>query len=91
MNTTLTIKIPQEIERALQQEVAAGKYNSVNELIVKAVKRQINKRITLNGFTEEFETRVLKSASEKPGSGRVLETENDIRSYFTKIKRKIKR
>ena len=44
MNTTLTIKIPQEIERALQQEVAAGKYNSVNELIVKAVKRQINKR-----------------------------------------------
>lgn len=58
-------------------------YSSISEVIRDALRHLIKKkRITENGFTEEFEDMVLKAAAEPMDNDYVLETEEDIHNYF---------
>lgn len=45
------------------------------------------KKLTVNGFTEEFEEKVLKAAAEPIENDIVLETEEDIRNYFLHLRK----
>ena len=58
-------------------------YSSVSEVMRDALRRLLQqKRITENGFTEEFEDMVLKAAAEPEENDYVLETEEDMHNFF---------
>lgn len=59
---TTNISLPREDWRALKV-LAASQETSMADLIRRSVKQTV-KRLTVNGFTPEFEEEVLKAAAE---------------------------
>lgn len=68
---------------------ALGKrgYASISELIRDALRDLLYPRVTVNGFTPEFEARVLGSAAQPRDQDTVLETKEDIRNFFLHLKK----
>lgn len=85
--------MPSELKKAINQLVARGWYASISELIREGTRRVIetSPKLTVNGFTEEFESEVLKAAKEPIDKDLVWETGEDIDKYFNKLKREYKR
>ncbi len=87
MNTTINISLPKEMYKDAKKLMSDKHYSSVSELMRDALRRLLQqKRITENGFTEEFEDLVLKSAAEPEENDIVLETDEDIHNYFLHLK-----
>lgn len=85
--------MPDELKKAVNQLVSRGWYASVSELIREGTRRIIetSPKLTINGFTEEFENEVLKAANEPVDKSMVWENEADIDNYFDNLKLKYKR
>lgn len=85
--------MPNELKKAVDQLVARGWYTSVSELIREGARRVIktSPKLTINGFTEEFENEVLEAAGEPVDKSLVWENEADIDNYFDNLKLKYNR
>jgi len=62
--TTVNISLPTALYADLKKAVGKRRYTSVSELIREAVRSILYPRVTINGFTPEFEDQVLASAKE---------------------------
>ena len=90
---TVTVTIPNEVNRSLEAQVKAGWFASVGDAVVAGAKLLVQKKqkLTVNGFTEEFEERVLESAKEpiEVSEARgVLETDKDIDNFMLMVREK---
>jgi hypothetical protein len=93
---TTNISLPREDWKALkilaaQQEVSMANLvrKSLKQSIARQAKKLIqNNKITVNGFTVEFEEQVLKAATEPINKARVWKTSADIDKYFDKLRSK---
>jgi Arc/MetJ-type ribon-helix-helix transcriptional regulator len=61
---TINISLPKAMYADAKKKVASKRYASISELVRDAVRGVLYSGITENGFTKEFEDRVLKSAAE---------------------------
>lgn len=92
MNTTINISLPKEMYNEAKKLMTDAHYSSVSEIMRDALRRLLQqKRITENGFTEEFEDAVLRSEAQPEEDDYVLETEADIKNYFLYHKLPLKR
>lgn len=83
---TINISLPDALYDQAKSLVARGRYTSISELIRDALRRKIDgSKITVNGFTEEFEKEVLWSEAQPMENDIVLETPEDIDKYFDSI------
>lgn len=98
MNTT-TIRaiIPTEIKHRMDQAIAMGEFPSVHDLVSRAlttvlpqVKRR-RPRLTVNGFTPEFEDVVLASSKLPADTDTVIETDEDLERYFDRIMKEVEK
>lgn len=89
----VNVSMPSELKKAIDQLIANGWYTSVSELVREGTRRVIkaSPKLTINGFTEEFENQVLEAAKEPIDQDLVLETEEDIDKYFNNLFRKSKK
>lgn len=62
---TINISLPKTMYEDAKKAIAAKRYASVSEFIRDALRDVLYPRVTVNGFTPEFEERVLK-ASKSP-------------------------
>lgn len=66
-------------------------YASISELIRDVLRKEIySNKLTVNGFTEEFENEILKATAE-PDDGKVWETEEDIDRYFDALDKRLEK
>ena len=80
--TTINISLPKEMYEDAKRHVKKRGYASVSELIRDAVRDWIYPRVTVNGFTPEFEKMVLKAEKEPRENHIILKSKKDIREYF---------
>ncbi len=74
----------------IKKWVADHKYSSVSEYFRDLARKSLyKKRITENGFTEEFEDAVLESAKEPIDYSNVWETKEDVDKYFKKLAKEL--
>lgn len=64
MNATVNISLPKTMYQDAKKVLIKRGYASISELIRDALRHSIYPHITENGFTREFEERVLESAKE---------------------------
>lgn len=69
MLTTINISLPTSMYKAAKELVKKRGYSSMSELIRDALREAIFP-VTENGFTPEFEERVLKAAAEPVSKAR---------------------
>ncbi len=70
MTTTINISLPKSMYQDAKRLLARRGYASISELIRDTLRNELYPRVTENGFTPEFEERVLKASAEP--------VENDI-------------
>lgn len=90
---TINISIPQAMREEIKKLVKEGRYTSFSEVVRDGLRKVLGRKekLTANGFTEEFEEEVLRSAAEPMENDTVLETDEDIDRYFRNLDEKIKR
>ena len=83
----VNVPMPSELKKAVDQLVAQGWYASASEVIREGTRRVIktSPKLTVNGFTEEFEKQVLKAAAEPVDYDTVIETEEQLEEYFKSL------
>lgn len=88
MNTTISVSIPNDLKQEAQRAVDAGVYPSLSHIVsigirqvLPKTKRRVTRRLTVNGFTPEFERQVL--LAEKEPLDQALEW--DGKGSFTKF------
>ncbi|MCJ7739924.1 ribbon-helix-helix protein, CopG family [Candidatus Microgenomates bacterium] len=91
MMTTINISLPLQMYKEAKKTLADRGYASVSELVREALRGYLYPKLTVNGFTPEFEDRVLKAAKEPIDNDLVFKTEKDIDDYFLHLKRKVKK
>lgn len=69
-----------------KKAVSLRGFSSISEFIRNALRNSLYPKLTENGFTEEFEEEVLKSAAEPIDNDIVLKTDKNIHDYFIKLK-----
>lgn len=84
--TTFTISLPDQTAHQIDSEAKRLGFASRSEFIRDVLRKEFFPRLTVNGFTEEFEDEVLKSAAEPMENDIVLETDKDIHDYFINLK-----
>ena len=88
MNTTINISLPEEMYKDVKKVAKKKRYTSVSELIRNALRKLLYKEeVTENGFTPEFEKKVLVAEREPDEKDLVLETQADVRDYFKYLKK----
>lgn len=86
--TTVNISLPTTMYEDAKRHVKRRGYASVSELIRDAVREWLYPRITVNGFTPEFEKQVLAAEKEPVENDVVLTSDKAIRDYFRNPKKK---
>lgn len=91
MNMTINISLPKRLYREAKDVVEKRGYTSFSELLRNALREYLYPgALTENGFTPEFEERVLKAAKESIDKSRVWRSEKDIDEYFEKLRKELK-
>lgn len=75
---------------AMEQGVSMAEFvrRVVGKTVRQATRRFLQKRrLTVNGFTPEFEEEVLKSAAEPVDESKVWNSQKDIDRYFDRLGR----
>jgi len=87
MNQTINVSLPKNLTDLARAQVKAGMYSSLSEVIRDAMRRMLNPRpkITVNGFTEEFENEVLAASESPQDKDLVFESADDLEKYFNKL------
>lgn len=65
MTTTINISLPKALYDDAKKHVTKRRYTSVSELIREALRSKLYPELTENGFTREFEDKVLEAEKEK--------------------------
>lgn len=86
MSTTINISLPKAMYEDAKKYIKVRKFTSMSELVRNSLRGLLYPELTENGFTPEFEEKVLKSAAEPLEKGYVLETEKEIDDYFLHLK-----
>ncbi len=88
----VNVSMPNELKNAIDQLVASGLYTSVSEVVREGTRLVIKSspKLTVNGFTEEFEKEVLEAAKEPIDESQIWETKEDIENYFDNLKLELK-
>ena len=73
-----------------KKALAVRRYSSISELIRDSLRRTLYPKLTVNGFTEEFEDQILASEAEPEENDSVWETEGDITRYFRDFDKRAK-
>lgn len=83
----ILINLPDKLKRDLDQYVDEYGYASTSEAVRQGIRQLVQNepKITVNGFTEEFENRVLEAAKEPLDQSVTLETGEDIDRYFNHL------
>jgi len=82
---TINISLPQAMYEDAKKMLAKKHYATISELIRDALRKLLYQGITENGFTNEFEDFILQASNESQKKDIVLETEEDIKNYFTNL------
>lgn len=64
IQTTINISLPMKMYQDAKKALAKRGYTSISEFIRNALRNELYLPVTENGFTSEFEEKVLKSAKE---------------------------
>lgn len=88
--TTINISLPKSMYEEAKKVLKQKHYASISELMRDALRKLLQEEdpnaVSVNGFPNWFEDKVLESEKDKSGST-VLETEEDIRNYFLHLKK----
>ena len=86
----MQIYIPSQLKKEAKQMVKTGKFSSLNELIQTGIRivLRTQKKLTVNGFTPEFEGQVLDAEKEPLEKDVVLQSEQDISRFIRNLKTK---
>src|SRR5207248_1297591 len=87
---TINISLPQSMYNDAKKLLAKHRYASISELVREGLKRVLYPEITENGFTKEFEDKVLEAADEPTDKDEVWETPEDVNRFFSKLKNEIR-
>jgi len=85
MNTTINISMPKSLLKEIKKTSKQMHYSSVSEFIRDAARGVIfnqKERITVNGFTPEFEEKVLQAEKEPVENDTHIRTEKDLQDFF---------
>lgn len=82
---TVNISLPDEMYKDAKKALPKRGFASLSEFIRDSLRKSIYPEITENGFTREFEDRVLEAEKEPMENDIVLETEEDIDKFFKKF------
>lgn len=82
MLQTINISLPKPMYQEAQKILNKRGYASISELIRDALRGVLYPFLTVNGFTPEFEQKVLEAAKEPVENDIVLRSEKDIENYF---------
>lgn len=87
MNQTINVSLPKGLNDLAKAQVKAGLYSSVSEVIRDALRRLFgdNQQITVNGFTKEFEDKVLEASRSPRDNDVVIETDEDLENLFKQM------
>jgi len=86
--TTITFSVPDAMYEDAKKMLIEKHYASVSAFARDGFKKLLyKKKLTINGFTEEFEDEVLRTAADPVGEGTILETDEDIDNYFLRSKK----
>jgi len=86
MITTINISLPKAMYEDARKALVRRGYSSISELVRSALRDVLYPKVTVNGFTPEFEERVLRSEKEPRSKDRVFKTEKDIDNFFLHFK-----
>lgn len=82
----MNVPMPKQLKADLQRLVAGGRYASLSEALRDGARKVINgQRITVNGFTEEFELETLEAEQEPIDWSTAWKSKKDIEEGLTKI------
>lgn len=90
---TTNITLPKDDWKALKvvaMEQGISMAEFIRKVVGKSVRRDAGKlirkrRLTVNGFTPEFEEEVLKAAKEPADENMVLKSTDDINKFFDRM------
>lgn len=84
----VNVPMSSELKRSIDQVVASGWYSSISELMREGARRVIksSSKITVNGFTEEFENHVLEAEKGSRDDDLVIETEEQLEKYLNELR-----
>lgn len=86
---TVNISLPNEMYKDAKKALPRRGYASLSELVRDSLRKILYPEITENGFTREFEDRVLE-AEKQPDEPDVWETEEDVKNFFRKMRKELK-
>lgn len=92
--TTVNISLPTTMYEDAKRHVKRRGYASVSELIRDAVREWLYPRVTVNGFTPEFERAVLKAEKEPIENDKVWNGKGSFSDFVLNTKqskRKLKK
>jgi len=89
--TTINISIPTAMYEDAKRHVKRRGYASVSELIRDAVREWLYPRVTVNGFTPEFEKAVLMAEKEPRENDRVWNGKGSFVDFVLHKKQSTKR
>lgn len=83
MNTTINISLPTSMYTDMKKALVKRSYTSVSELIREAVRTLLYpSKLTVNGFTKEFEDQVLAASKSSHKNDIQLKSNKAIQNYF---------
>ncbi len=89
MNTTVNISIPKNMYFGAKQMLVKKGYASISELFRDLLRDVLYPKLTVNGFTPEFEDMVLEAEKEPIENDIVLKTNKDVDNYFSRLENSI--
>lgn len=88
MINTINISIPSQLYKEIKNFLTKRGYASISEFFRDAARDKLHPMVTENGFTPEFERRVLEAAKEPlRDDDVVLKTDKDVENYFRHLRR----
>ena len=89
MSATINISLPESMYQDMKTVMSKQGYASVSEFVRSSIRVQMYPHITGNGFTTEFEDEVLRADATPTDNDKVLETPEDVKIYFKKLRKKM--
>lgn len=83
----VNVPMTRQLKTDLEQLVVKGRYTSLSELMREGARKVLDssERLTINGFTPEFEEEILKNAQEPLDSRPALKTMKEVEHYFSEL------
>lgn len=89
--TTVNISLPTTMYEDAKRHVKRRGYASVSELIRDAIREWLYPRVTVNGFTQEFEKQVLAAEKEPIENDRVWDAKGSFSDFVLNKKQSTKK